>query len=82
MTLIVHLAQSILGLEVLLKRKVYFDKMTEIQEKEKMPYINSNYLEYILYVFQDEEHYTSKGWFILNREITNYFKENWEIAPN
>lgn len=64
------------------KRKVYFDKMTEIQEKEKMPYINSNYLEYIPYVFQDEAHYTSKGWFILNREITNYFKENWEIAPN
>ena len=59
------------------KRKVYFDKMTEIQEQEQMPYINSSFLEYIPYVFQDEAHYNSKGWFILNREITSYFKGNW-----
>lgn len=59
------------------KRKVYFNKMTEIQEQEQMPYINSSFLEYIPYVFQDEAHYNSKGWFILNREITSYFKGNW-----
>ena len=59
------------------KRQVYFDRMRTIQEGSGMPYISTQSLEYVPYVFQDESHYTSKGWFIINREITKYFKSNW-----
>lgn len=57
------------------KRTAFYQKMENMQNDYGYPYLNTQFLEYMPYTFRDNVHFTSKGWFLVNREITNYLSE-------
>lgn len=60
------------------KRITYFKKMAELQTEYALPYIDTQDLEYEPYAFRDDAHFSSKGWFEVNREITKRISELWK----
>lgn len=60
------------------KRTAFYQKMENMQNDYRYPYLNTKFLEYMPYAFRDDAHFTSKGWFLINREITNYLSETSE----
>lgn len=60
------------------KRQAFYQKMEGLQKKYGMPYLNTDFLEYLPYAFRDDAHFSSRGWFLINREITNFLERDPE----
>lgn len=58
------------------KRKLYYDKLGELQSKYNIKYLDLRDTEYIPYYYWDQAHYTSKGWLDINEKIINKLMES------